>query len=239
MKKIYILMTALVLGTAVNAQQDLTASLDVLGAASSDNPVDMSFSITNNGGTIVTGDTLYLAVVVGTTYYDVDFAQENSVSGTVLTQDFENGMVLPIPVPTKTMDEMYALLGGTTGNICGVAIGVGSASVNNQFADDANALDNLACSSYTVTAVTGVEEDAISEISAYPNPVVNSLTIMLGSNKAESINIIDMTGRTIEAITVSNGTETVDMSTYNNGVYFYQVVSNGIAIKTEKFIVSK
>jgi len=85
MKKIYILMTALVLGTAVNAQQDLTASLDVLGAASSDNPVDMSFSITNNGGTIVTGDTLYFAVVVGTTYYDVDFAQENSVSGTVLT----------------------------------------------------------------------------------------------------------------------------------------------------------
>ncbi len=95
--------------------------------------------------------------------------------------------------------------------------------------DDVNIYGNYA----------GVEVKDLDAIVAYPNPVVNALTIALGNNNAESINIIDMTGRTVETIVVSNGTETIDMSNYNNGVYFYQVVSNGIAIKTEKIIVTK
>ncbi len=85
----------------------------------------------------------------------------------------------------------------------------------------------------------GVETQELDVISAFPNPVANSLTINLGNNSADLINIIDMTGRIVETITVSNTTESVDMSIYNNGVYFYQVVSNGIAIKTEKIIVAK
>lgn len=234
-------MTALLMGTAVTAQQDLAVSFNqITTPTSSADPLDLSFFLVNNGDSIAPGDTLYYALVVGTTFYTVDLATSGSVSGSIVgAGGLPNGFGYDITVPTKTMDEMYALLGGLTGDVCAVALGIGSASIGNAFADDATAADNSTCTAYTVTAVTGIEDEVISEISAYPNPVVNSLTIALGNNTAESINIIDMTGRTVETIAVSNGTETVDMSNYNNGVYFYQVVSNGVAIKTEKFIVAK
>ena len=199
----------------------------------------MSFSITNNGALIPSGDTLYFAISIGTTYYTVTGLTANSVSGSILTQDFPNGSALSIPVDPITMQTMYETMGGLTGTVCAIAVGVGSASVNNAFADDANANDNLSCVTYTVTAVASVEEEEFSEISVYPNPATNILNIKIGNNDVQTINIIDMTGRVINTISVSNEIETLDVSGYENGVYFYQVIKNGEAIKTEKFIVSK
>lgn len=235
------LIMAVSFGTAINAQQDLAAALDnsLAGTTISTDPLDLSFSITNNGALIPTGDTLYFAISIGTTYYTVSGFTENSVSGTILTQDFPNGASLPIAVDPITMQTMYETMGGLTGTVCAIAVGVGSASVNNTFADDATAADNLSCATYTVTSVVGVEENEISEISAYPNPTVSTLNIDLGNNKTEVINIIDMTGRIVNTINVSNNIETIDVSSFENGIYFYQLVTNGIAIKTEKFIVSK
>ena len=52
------------------AQQDLAASLDnsQAGTTISTNDLDLSFSITINGVLIPTGDTLYFAISIGTTY---------------------------------------------------------------------------------------------------------------------------------------------------------------------------
>ena len=242
-------MTALVMGTTVNAQTyDIGVTFDNV-SANSDGDVDFSFTITNNGIEIpapvggANPDTLYFSLVFDlNTPYSIDNTGSLTISQytlSPLSTGFPAGASTPVLVSSIEMQEMYEnyLGNNLTGNICAsVSIGY---TLFSGYTSDLTPANNVVCSAYTVTAVLGINETVITEISAFPNPVVNSLTINLGNNSAEVINIIDMTGRTIETITVSNGTENVDMSTYNNGVYFYQVVSQGIAIKTEKIIVAK
>jgi len=240
MKKIYILATAIFMAVSANAQYDLRVTLDNTGATSSDNPLDLTYTVLNNGATVPAGDTIFLAVLFGTTFYSPQGLTANQVNIIPLTQDLLNGETIAAAVDPISMQDMYDIYLGQslTGNAC-VLASVGQDALTNGFSNDATPSDNSFCTAYTVTEVAGVSESNLSEITAYPNPVVTELTINLGNNNVSSINIIDMSGRVLETISNLDSSVTIDMSNYNSGVYFYQVIDNDSAIKTEKFIVTK
>ena len=98
---------------------------------------------------------------------------------------------------------------------------------------------DLAFSVGGVKGFVGIEENITSQISAFPNPVASVFTINLGDTEANFINILDMSGRIIKIINVNSSIEAIDVSSFDNGIYFYQVVSESNVIKTEKFVVSK
>ncbi len=246
MKKIYALLGAIVLAFGANAQEDLAVSLDnyVNGATVSANPLDMSFTLTNNGATIPAGDTLVVGYVFNSSYHTVTTLQAGFVSLYVLQADMLNGDSQSISATTLTMQEVYDTLspnneGNLSGDFCIVALGLGSAALSNPVGNDVTPIDNQACVTYQVTEVVGLDENTANEIVAYPNPVSSVLTVNLGNANANAINVIDMSGRVVETVNVNNQLQTIDVSNYDNGVYFYQVVTNEGVIKTEKFVVSK
>lgn len=101
--------------------------------------------------------------------------------------------------------------------------------------------NNADCISIKLQQIaTSVKEanELAASVLAYPNPASTSFTITMKSTEA-SVDIMDITGRTIETTPVVMGEAKFDVSTYNNGVYFYQVKdASSNLVKSGKFTVS-
>jgi hypothetical protein len=85
----------------------------------------------------------------------------------------------------------------------------------------------------------GISESNLEPIVAYPSPANELINFNLGNNDADLIKVLDLSGREIGVITVNQQVESFDVSTLQNGVYFYSVIKDNKTVKTDKFVVSK
>ena len=86
-----------------------------------------------------------------------------------------------------------------------------------------------------------VDETVLTEntISFYPNPATDQITLAYTGNQSlNTLRITDIQGRLVKQLdlTTFNGSRTIDISTLNNGLYFFQV-DNGQSTVTTKVII--
>lgn len=243
MKKLYTLFFAVVAGSAVNAQYDLSVTLDNYTAneATSDDPLSLDFKITNSGATAVpTGDSIYWAVNIGGisgTLYTTDDLTPGYVMYTVLSADFPAGASTPtITVADITMPWAHTELGALNGDICIWVLGV---NVNAAMPpSDPNLVNNQICVDYTVTSVAGLEGVGMEHFSVYPNPANTEVNFNVGNNEVDYISVFDMSGRQVANIMVNGTVEVLNTSDLENGVYYYQIYNNDSVVKSDKFVVT-
>ncbi len=72
-----------------------------------------------------------------------------------------------------------------------------------------------------------------NNISIYPNPASNNVTIESGASLTGSISITDITGKTVKTIEVTGNRLSIDVSDLNNGIYF--IASD--QMKSQKLVV--
>ena len=75
---------------------------------------------------------------------------------------------------------------------------------------------------------TGVSQNSgVKNITFYPNPVENILTVDMGSNSElpELIWISDVAGKLVYQITPSQSKTTIDVTNFNRGIYFLNINS--------------
>jgi len=76
-------------------------------------------------------------------------------------------------------------------------------------------------------------------VSVYPNPVKEVINFKLESN-ANTILLLDVTGKTVKSIKANNTSVKVPLSNLDNGIYFYKVINNvGNVVAANKFVVAK
>ena len=77
-----------------------------------------------------------------------------------------------------------------------------------------------------------------SSVSAFPNPANTEFTITMKSTDA-TVEVMDVTGKLINTYPIVLGEAKMDVSNFNNGVYFYQIkTSANETVKSGKFTVS-
>lgn len=87
------------------------------------------------------------------------------------------------------------------------------------------------------TSVTELNALA-SSVSAFPNPANTEFTVTMKSTDA-TVEVMDITGKLINTYPVVLGEAKMDVSNFNNGVYFYQIkTSANETVKSGKFTVS-
>ena len=78
----------------------------------------------------------------------------------------------------------------------------------------------------TDTTTLGVEDLKLSEgFTAYPNPVIDELTIS-AKNEIKSLSIINMLGQTIRTVTPNSRNYQLDLSDLTAGIYFVKALVN-------------
>lgn len=93
---------------------------------------------------------------------------------------------------------------------------------------------------YEIFTVTGIEKNAISlvQVSAYPNPVTEYLSLKVGSEKLESLSylLFDIQGKLLQSEKLTENETQIDMSSYVSSTYFVKVLSQNQSIKEFKII---
>ena len=98
-------------------------------------------------------------------------------------------------------------------------------------------IDNI-----NLSTLLGLDDNVLSAINVFPNPATDTFFIHLTDETVTdaSITIVNSLGQTVQTISneqlESNNTLQIDISTYNTGIYFVSIESQG-ATETKKLIV--
>lgn len=104
----------------------------------------------------------------------------------------------------------------------------------------ANPGDTLYYATYLTSTLVGVNEHAKNSntVSVFPSPASDKVSFK-GIDSDAYLIIFDVNGKLVEKVSLRKNT-TINVSNYNNGVYFYNVVPlNGSAVSKGKFVVEK
>ncbi len=88
-------------------------------------------------------------------------------------------------------------------------------------------------------SIVGVEDNSIKlELTAYPNPTTNYLTLNVGKAELSTLNfqLYDIGGKLIESKKITSITETIRMENLPSANYFLKVTNNNKEVKTFKII---
>lgn len=88
---------------------------------------------------------------------------------------------------------------------------------------------------------TGIQSISRNDVqfNVYPNPTSSVLFIKTDSNHAKGVQIFDITGKLLEAVSFDNRQIKQDISKYNAGIYFYQITDeHNNSLKAGKFTVT-
>jgi hypothetical protein len=101
-----------------------------------------------------------------------------------------------------------------------------------------NAAGSAVSSVVQITAaVVGISENTMGMFHVFPNPASEMVTIF-NIPQDTSVEICDLTGKTVFSSMVSEDSVQIDVSTAVNGVYFVKVSHNG-TVSTEKLVIQK
>jgi hypothetical protein len=88
-----------------------------------------------------------------------------------------------------------------------------------------------------ISYVLGItQQKNTPSITIAPNPADENVTITLNTDHASSVKVVDALGKSVLNETISNGTKSINVSDFKNGVYIVLVESDGKTF-TRKLIV--
>jgi len=170
---------------------------------------------------------------------------------TITIENFGSASIQGIPVKfavglNSALDEVYTgtiAAGATTDYTFTDSLVITDDFIGNGFAEtniigDANTGNDKLLTTYTY-GVAGLNDDrrVSGPISAYPNPVVDRLSIQLRGSVDVDVNIYNITGKRVKGFRFIDGAavQELDVSDLISGVYIIQVNSEK-GTTTKKFV---
>ena len=90
---------------------------------------------------------------------------------------------------------------------------------------------------FEISTTVGINETSINlELSVYPNPTTNYLTLKTEDNSELSYQLYDIQGKVIESKKVASNTTNISLDGHPTATYFLKVVKDNQIVKTFKVI---
>ena len=92
---------------------------------------------------------------------------------------------------------------------------------------------------YEISIVLGIDNHTINlELTAYPNPTTNFLTLNVGNAELSTLNfqLYDTLGKLIESRKIISSSETIAIENLPTATYFLKITNNNNEVKTFKII---
>ncbi|MNY14410.1 hypothetical protein D3C86_1475860 [compost metagenome] len=93
-------------------------------------------------------------------------------------------------------------------------------------AGNPSSTQHLVLSSVLPSGTVGIEGNSIADFGMYPNPA-NELITFSGLSGNETVSIVDMAGKTVLAAQNLSGSQTLNISDIESGIYNVVVIANG------------
>jgi len=90
---------------------------------------------------------------------------------------------------------------------------------------------------YEISTTVGINETAINlELSVYPNPTTNYLTLKVEETEGLTFQLYDLQGKVIESKPVNNTSTNISLEEQPSAIYFLNALKNNQLLKTFKII---
>lgn len=241
MKKI-LLSLAAACTLAANAQTDVSVTAIAPAAGYTFNTTDtvsFIFGVKNEGTTTIhSNDTVYFNFSIGNNaILLVSGATANTVYPLARVADASNPAMQSTIMPDSTALFGFSLLPFSqtqidafdNDDVCFNVVVEDHTTGDWHVESDLS--NNQACNQVTPEPV-GIEEHA-SSFTTYPNPVINEFNIDLVEEKA-TLTLVDFIGRVLITEELTNGVNTIDVSTLVKGNYIYTVNSGSTILGSGK-----
>ncbi len=103
-------------------------------------------------------------------------------------------------------------------------------------ANNSNAVTKQISCNVTCSATTGIPQNTTIEVKIAPNPAQDLLHITLNMQENVTIEVYDALGRMVDLLPVHTTESTLNINTYNKGMYFMILKGTEAQTKTIKFI---
>jgi len=230
MKKVLLSLAAL-FTFAAQAQKDITTivtfpTTETIYAAG-DTAV-MQLGMINTGTEqIEVTDTIFYRYSLGP--YSITNTTGSVWNGALLNSALEIGdtVVFEPGFVAITQDMVNVMDTSSAGNrVCGLI------ELQNLAFVEADLTNNVSCNE----AATPVGIDEVEKtFSTYPNPVVNNLFVNIETDNAE-FRVYNMRGVLVSSSNIVSGENTIDVSNFSNGNYFYIIRKGNNNIGSGKFV---
>jgi cyclophilin family peptidyl-prolyl cis-trans isomerase len=167
-----------------------------------------------------------------------NFSSNNSTSRVLSWQALSDGIIYHLQVSTDSTFATTFLntdVGATTRLVSGLSLGTTYYwRVNSNNGGDTSAYSQWWCFN---TSPTGIDAHAeANTVAVAPNPGDGSF-VFYNLEGENTIEIFDIAGRSICAKQTVNATETMDLTAYTSGVYFYVIRKEGGQVQQGKLII--
>ena len=109
-------------------------------------------------------------------------------------------------------------------------------SVSGNYAVEVTLNGCIVTSSCTAVTVVGVNENSKTATTLHPNPASDIITIDLAElHPNTTMTVIDVTGKVVKEMMVTNKRSTISLSDFSSGIYFVKISSEQ-GTNTVKFI---
>ncbi len=115
----------------------------------------------------------------------------------------------------------YSGTGVSGGNFDPSTAGVGTETITYAYTD-ANGCSNTATNTILVDQCLGLETNELATVSVYPNPTDGKL-ILANVSGNTAFNVVSVSGQVVLNGTVSATANTIDLSSFENGIYVLQL----------------
>ena len=99
-----------------------------------------------------------------------------------------------------------------------------------------NAASDVSQSFNVLSIVTGIEPIAVTEISAFPNPTTDVITINTASQTTKQIVIYTIDGRQMDSVITENEQVAMNVQSYERGIYIVKISNGATGTKAIRFI---
>lgn len=117
--------------------------------------------------------------------------------------------------------------------------GGGTALIRYYVLDDGD--EKLDSVDLNVNSTVSFDEQVKVNVSTYPNPASDVFNIVLDKLNGNNVEVefLSVLGSRISVIKLKEGTNSIDVTSFKNGVYFYAIKQNGEIIETKKLLIRK
>ncbi|PCI92998.1 MAG: hypothetical protein COB15_17065 [Flavobacteriales bacterium] len=98
-------------------------------------------------------------------------------------------------------------------------------------------LDNIWVYEGAEPSTVGIEENKLDQLSIYPNPTEDNITVDLGKNKIENttIEVLNILGKSIYKRNATQQQNNINLNEFSNGIYFVKI-ANSNEVVTHKIV---
>jgi len=92
------------------------------------------------------------------------------------------------------------------------------------------------CNTLSVSDV-GIDENYWDYISVYPNPTNSTVYFQISHPDLSTIKIVDVVGKEVHRVQITEQLNVIDLSGYSNGSYFFKILdTNGKMLVSDKLL---